>query len=45
MGGPLDFSNVTSNAIAVQISEQGKLEKLWIMPATLGGEDTPRVKT
>lgn len=42
MGGPLDFSNVTSDAIAVQLSEQGKLEKLWMVPATLGGEDDPR---
>jgi hypothetical protein len=42
MGGPLDFSNVTSNAIAVQLSEQGTLERLLMMPATLGGVDNPR---
>ena len=40
MGGALDFSNVSPNAIAV--SEQGTLEKLLMMPATLGGEDIPR---
>ena len=42
MGVPFDFSNVTSNAIAVQLSEQGKLEKLWMLPAALGGKDDPK---
>jgi hypothetical protein len=42
MGVAFDFSNVTSNAIAVQLSEQGKLEKLWMLPAALGGKDDPK---
>ena len=40
MKGP-DFSSVDSLAKAVALFEQGKLEKLWLMPEAFGGSDIP----
>lgn len=36
-----DFSDVDSLAKARQLAEEGKLEKLHLMPLDLGGQDVP----
>ncbi len=38
--GP-DFSNVDSQAKAVELFEQGVLEKLFLIPLEFGGSDNP----
>ena len=40
VNGP-DFSDVNTHARVRELFERGELEKLWLLPADMGGQDVP----